>query len=226
MQIIELKIKGKDNVVRCIVVDNGNTYEDSIIKYLNYSNTTTQQIRVTNRCRTTIILPMQDLFLQQDNLGSTFKASIDNTPIPAGQTINVPVYYNGKYKGASSSPIYQFIINGATVSYKLNVINNDIIGTIESFIIEKESGELHTYTLSDFLSHYNDPNIGDTISTVMFFGAVDGLRYNNVAYIEGEEIPVSEIDLGKLTYLAPNTDDEVNITFTYKVRDTNNNIIE
>lgn len=226
MQPFELKIKEKDTIIKCLKVDNAVNYEDTIIKNTMYNNISTQTIQVTNSCKTTFVLPAQTLFIQQDNLGSTFKASIDNVPILSGQTVNVPVYYNGIYKGVSLAPVYAFILNGATVGYKLNVINNDILGVISNFIIEKNNGENHVYSASDFLSHYNDPDIGDTIAKVMFFGDVSRLRYNGLVYIEGQEIPIDDIQLGLLVYLAPTVDTQIEVVLVYKVRDTNNNIIE
>lgn len=224
--ILELKIKGKDTIIRCLLVDNSNMYEDTITKYANYNNISTKTIKVTNKCKTGLVLPMQELFMQQDNVGSTFKARIDNTPIPAGQTVDVPVYYNGIYRGASLAPVFNFIINGTPVIYKLNVVNNDILGTIESFLIEKENGEDHVFTMNDFLSHYNDPDITDTIRSVSFTGNVLSLRYQGVAYVVGTEVPVSDIILGQLVNIAPAYAGELEVTFTYKVTDTNDNIIE
>lgn len=219
-----LNIDSKDTVIKCIKVSNSSEYEDTIIKFITYNNFISNSIKVINSCNSNIILPSQVLFTQQDNLGSTFTASIDNTVISAGQSVNVSVYYNGKYKGVESNPLYIFIINGITVQYRLHVVNNDNIGIIEDFSIVKENQENHIFSATDFLNHFIDID-GDSISTVSFFINVSRLRYNGVAYTEGQEIPISDIQAGKLVYLAPITELEDSISLSYNIRDTNNNIV-
>lgn len=222
---LALKIKSKDTVVKCLKINNATEYQDTVIKYLQYNNFTSKSLQVTNICETTLILPAQPLFNQQDNLGSTFIASIDNTTIVGGQTVDVPVYYNGRYRGADNSPLYLFSFYGQSVKYRLNIVNNDNIGSIEDFTIIKENQENHTFLVTDFLNHFIDID-GDSISTVMFFNNVSRLRYNGVAYNEGTEIPMADIQLGKLVYIAPIVEIEEIGLLSYKIRDTNNNIVE
>ena len=224
MKTLTLKIKGIDTIGNCIKVVNTSTYTDTITKNQQYNNVSVKSIRVVNNCNTNFLLSGKTLFIQQDNLGSTFTASINDTTILANATVDIPVYYNGVYKGTDISPVYTFTLNGYNINYNLNINIPDTLGIISAFTISLNNRQNYIFKVSDFTSHYSDIN-GDTISSVYFYGNVSNLRYNNIAYIENTEIPISDIQAGKVVFNAPNQDALSSININYKVKDNKGKII-
>ena len=224
MKTLTLKIKGIDTISNCIKVINTSTYTDTITKNQQYNNVSTKSIKVVNNCNKEFLLSGKTLFAQQDNLGSTFTASINDTIIGANATIDIPVYYNGVYKGTDISPVYTFTLNGYNITYNLNINIPDTLGTINDFTISLNNRQNYTFKVSDFTSHYSDVD-GDTISSVYFYGNVNNLRYNNIGYVENTEVPISDIQAGKVTFIAPNQDVLSSININYKVKDNKLNII-
>ena len=224
MKTLTLKIKGIDTIGNCIKVVNTSTYTDTITKNQQYNNVSIKSIRVVNNCNTDFLLSGKTLFTQQDNLGSTFTASINATTISANTTVDIPVYYNGVYKGTDISPVYTFTLNGYNITYNLNINIPDTLGDINDFTISLNNRQNYTFKVIDFTSHYSDID-GDTISSVYFYGNVNNLRYNNIGYVENTEIPISDIQAGKVVFNAPNQDVLSSININYKVKDNKLNII-
>ena len=224
MKTLTLKIKGIDTIGNCIKVVNTSTYTDTITKNQQYNNVSTKSIKVTNNCNKDFLLSGKTLFIQQDNLGSTFTASINATTISANTTVDIPVYYNGVYKGTDISPVYTFTLNGYNITYNLNINIPDTLGDINDFTISLNNRQNYTFKVLDFTSHYSDID-GDTISSVYFYGNVNNLRYNNIGYVENTEIPISDIQAGKVVFNAPNQDALSSININYKIKDNKGNII-
>ena len=224
MKTLTLKIKGIDTIGNCIKVVNTSTYTDTITKNQQYNNVSTKSIKVTNNCNKDFLLSGKTLFIQQDNLGSTFTASINATTISANTTVDIPVYYNGVYKGTDISPVYTFTLNGYNITYNLNINIPDTLGDINDFTISLNNRQNYTFKVLDFTSHYSDID-GDTISSVYFYGNVNNLRYNNIGYVENTEIPISDIQAGKVVFNAPNQDILSSININYKIKDNKGNII-
>ena len=224
MKTLTLKIKGIDTIGNCIKVVNTSTYTDTITKNQQYNNASVKSIRVVNNCNKEFLLSGKTLFTQQDNLGSTFTASINDTTISANATVDIPVYYNGVYKGTDISPVYTFTLNGYNITYNLNINIPDTLGDINDFTISLNNRQNYTFKVLDFTSHYSDID-GDTISSVYFYGNVNNLRYNNIGYVENTEIPISNIQAGKVVFNAPNQDALSSINISYKIKDSKGKII-
>ena len=224
MKTLTLKIKGINTIGNCIKVVNTSTYTDTITKNQQYNNVSTKSIRVVNNCNTDFLLSGKTLFTQQDNLGSTFTASINDTIIEANATVDIPVYYNGVYKGTDISPVYTFTLNGYNITYNLNINIPDTLGDISDFTVSLNNRQNYTFKVLDFTSHYSDID-GDTISSVYFYGNVSNLRYNNIGYVENTEIPISDIQAGKVVFNAPNQDALSSININYKIKDNKGNTI-
>ena len=224
MKTLTLKIKGNNTIGNCITVNNTSSYTDTIIKNQQYNNVSTKSIRVVNNCNTAFLLSGKTLFTQQDNLGSTFTASINDTNIGANATVDIPIYYNGVYKGTDISPVYTFTLNGYNITYNLNINIPDTLGDINDFTISLNNRQNYTFKVLDFTSHYSDID-GDTISSVYFYGNVNNLRYNNIGYVENTEIPISDIQAGKVVFNAPNQNALSSININYKIKDNKGKII-
>ena len=224
MKTLTLKIKGIDTIGNCIKIVNTSTYTDTITKNQQYNNASTKSIRVINNCNTAFLLSGKTLFTQQDNLGSTFTASINDTNIGANATVDIPIYYNGVYKGTDISPVYIFTLNGYNITYNLNINIPDTLGDISDFTVSLNNRQNYTFKVLDFTSHYSDID-RDTISSVYFYGNVSNLRYNNIGYVENTEIPISDIQAGKVVFNAPNQDALSSININYKVKDNKGKII-
>ena len=224
MKTLTLKIKGIDTIGNCIKVVNTSTYTDTITKNQQYNNVSVKSIRVVNNCNKDFLLSGKTLFTQQDNLGSTFTATINDTTISANTTVDIPVYYNGVYKGTDISPVYTFTLNGYNITYNLNINIPDTLGDINDFTISLNNRQNYTFKVLDFTSHYSDID-GDTISSVYFYGNVNNLRYNNIGYVENTEIPISDIQAGKVVFNAPNQNALSSININYKIKDNKGKII-
>lgn len=224
MKTLTLKIKGNNTIENCITVNNTSSYTDTITKNQQYNNVSVKSIKVVNNCNKDFLLSGKTLFTQQDNLGSTFTATINDTNILANTTVDIPVYYNGVYKGTDISPVYTFTLNGYNITYNLNINIPDTLGDINDFTITLTNKQNYIFKVADFTSHYSDIN-GDTISSVYFYGNVNNLRYNNIGYIENTEIPISDIQAGKVVFNAPNQDILSSININYKIKDNKGNII-
>ena len=220
-----LKIKGKDTIIRCLKPDTTSNYLDTIVKGFNYTNTSQYSIIVKNICDTSFILPAQSLFTQNDNLGSTFEASIQDTLIPAQSTVNVPVYYNGIHNGFSAiSYTYTFSIHGVPVTYILILTTTNTIGVITDIVIDLGNRVDYTFVPTDFTTHHHDID-GDTLVSVFLFGSVNTITFNNNPYVANTEVFFTDIQAGKLKHIAPDTNNYIESLPDYKVKDSLGNII-
>lgn len=226
MKKLILTIRGIDTIRNCVKVDNNTIYVDSIIKNQVYNNVSTKSIKVTNICGKEFLLPAKTLFSQQDNFGSTFKASINEITIPANSEVNVPVYYSGIYKNTVNNPRYIFNIIDTIITYNLNVSVPDTLGSLQNITINLENRNDYVFKAVDFTSKYTDVD-GDIITDVFLYGTgTEHIRLNGVTYVEGSAIKLSDINLGKLIFVAPNQDTISSVVLTYKIKDNKNNIIE
>lgn len=224
MKPLIIKIKAKDSLATCLIADNSAVYTDTIIKEFNYNNVSQKSIVVRNICNESFTLQAQTVFTQNDNQGSSFSASIINTIIPANSTVNVPVYYNGIYKGMDFNPTYTFSINGSLITYKLEIQLNDTIGDIQDFEINLGNRIDYIFEPIDFTSHHTDID-NDLVLFVFFYGNVSSIRYNNQPYISNTIIPLTDVQLEKVKHIAPNTDIVSEINVDYGIKDSQGNLI-
>ena len=106
----------------------------------------------------------------------------------------------------------------------MNINIPDTLGDISDFTVSLNNRQNYTFKVLDFTSHYSDID-RDTISSVYFYGNVSNLRYNNIGYIENTEIPISDVQAGKVVFNAPNQDALSSININYKVKDNKGKII-
>lgn len=226
MKILKLTVKAIDTLVNCLVLDNTSTYTDAIDKNKVYVNVSTNSIKVENKCNTDFSLSGKVLFVQTDVFGSTFTATTNTINIPANSEVDIPVYYNGVYKGDSLIPIYSFTINGKVVLYSLTVteLPPEETGTISNFEYTLNNRIDYTFKKLDFTSHYIS---GGTyvIETVSLTGNVSRLKYNGTTYVSGTDIPLSGINNGLLVHVAPLEDIEKESIINYSIKDTDGNIL-
>ena len=223
MKPFKIVIKGLDTFLSCIEAPSNITLSDVIVKNYVYTDVIGKSVAVTNKCQTDILLPAKVVFTQSDGLGSTFKGSIKATNIPANSTVNIPIYYNGIYKGNNNYPTYLFYINGYLITYNMTL---DTVGEIFDFYIEKDNRINTVFAASDFINHYTDIN-GDTITHIAFFNDVSRIRYQGLPYVANTWIPIQDlVSNNLLIFLAPPIDTEEINTLSYRVKDNKNNIIE
>ena len=223
MKQLKIITKRKDTVDLCIDII-GNNYVDTIVRDFAYFDVVQQSLTVKNNCETELILPARTLFVQQDANGSTFKATVKNTVIPVGASIEIPVYYNGVYKGDLSTVLYTFTLLNTNINYRINTSSNDTLGTITDINLISSNRVNRTFSLNDFTSHFSDPD-EDTIKSVIIEGDVSYLLLNGISYTQGTKISASDINTGKLVAKAPNQNDAKTYLTTYKIEDSKNKII-
>lgn len=226
MKELRLRIKATEITTNCL--DVSTPYVDTIIKGQAYTNASTKSLTVINRCTIPVLLAAQVLFSQSDGYGSTFVASIEDTTIPAGATVTIPVLYNGIYKGISTNPIYTFVINQKTIQYTLNITVPelpDTPGSISNFTINRGNREDYTYTADDFLSHHTDAD-GDTVSKVIFKGGdISNITFNGAPYVVNTPVLLSDIVAGKLRFIAPSQDAQSTMNIQYSIINSKNVLV-
>ena len=198
-----------DTYADCIELVTGINYSDSIIKDYVYTGQSSKTIKVVNNCSTSFVLNSQTLF-SESTVGSNFVASIGSTTIPGNTTVDVPVYYNGSYKGDLLSLNYVITINGTTANYNINVIIPDVAPVTQDSTIELANRENKIISSTDLI--YSDLN-GDPITNVRFIGNTSRLFTDSghtVQYISGTELPITFI----LYYKAPDQDP----LYSYQIR--------
>lgn len=79
-----------------------------------------------------------------------------------------------------------------------------------------------TFTLSDFTSHYTDPQ-SDPLASVRLTGNVTGYKLNGVAYVANTEITAANLTAGQLTYTGNNIDTAYTYTTPYQAKDSQGN---
>ena len=202
-----------DTYVDCIELRTGINYSDSIIKDYVYTGQSSKTIKVVNNCNTSFVLNSQTLF-SESTIGSNFVASIGSTTIPGNTTVDVPVYYNGSYKGDLLSLNYVITINGTTANYNINVIIPDVAPVTQDSTIELANRENKIISSTDLI--YSDLN-GDPITNVRFIGDTSRLFTDSghtVQYISGTELPITFI----LYYKAPDQDPLYSYQIQYNVK--------
>ena len=202
-----------DTYADCIKLGTEVNYSDSIIKDYVYTGQSSKTIKVVNNCSTSFVLNSQTLFSESTE-GSNFVASIGSTTIPGNTTVDVPVYYNGSYKGSLLSLNYTITINGTTANYNLNVIIPDVAPVTQDSTIELSNRENTIVSSADLI--YSDSN-GDQITNVRFIGDTSKLFTDSgytIQYISGTELPITFM----LYYKAPDQDPLYSYQVQYNVK--------
>ena len=202
-----------DTYADCIKLGTEVNYSDSIIKDYVYTGQSSKTIKVVNNCSTSFVLNAQTIFSEAAE-GSNFVASIGSTTIPGNTTVDVPVYYNGSYKGSLLSLNYTITINGTTANYNLNVIIPDVAPVTQDSTIELSNRENTIVSSADLI--YSDSN-GDQITNVRFIGDTSKLFTDSgytIQYISGTELPITFM----LYYKAPDQDPLYSYQVQYNVK--------
>ena len=202
-----------DTYADCIKLGTGVNYSDSIIKDYVYTGQSSKTIKVVNNCSTSFVLNAQTIFSEAAE-GSNFVASIGSTTIPGNTTVDVPVYYNGSYKGSLLSLNYTITINGTTANYNLNIIIPDVTPVTQDSTIELSNRENTIVSSADLI--YSDSN-GDQITNVRFIGDTSRLFTDlgyTTQYISGTELPITFM----LYYKAPDQDPLYSYQVQYNVK--------
>ena len=202
-----------DTYADCIELVTGINYSDSIIKDYVYTGQSSKTIKVVNNCNTSFVLNSQTLF-SESTVGSNFVASIGSTTIPGNTTVDVPVYYNGSYKGDLLSLNYVITINGTTANYNINVIIPDVAPVTQDSTIELANRENKIISSTDLI--YSDAN-GDPITNVRFIGDTSKLFTDSgytTQYVSGTELPITFV----LYYKAPDQDPSYSYQIQYNVK--------
>ena len=202
-----------DTYADCVELGTGVNYSDSIIKDYIYTGQSSKTIKVVNNCSTSFILNSQTLF-SESTVGSNFVASIGSTTIPGNTTVDVPVYYNGSYKGDLLSLNYVITINGTTANYNINVIIPDVAPVTQDNTINLANRTNTTVTSSNLI--YSDPN-SDPVTNVRFFGDVSKLYTDSgltTQYVVNTELPINFT----LYFKAPDQDAAATYQVQYNVK--------
>ena len=206
-------LQKEDTYADCIELGTGVNYSDSIIKDYVYTGQSSKTIKVVNNCSTSFILNSQTLF-SESTVGSNFVASIGSTTIPGNTTVDVPVYYNGSYKGDLLSLNYVITINGTTANYNINVIIPDVAPVTQDNTINLANRTNTTVTSSNLI--YSDPN-SDPVTNVRFFGDVSKLYTDSgltTQYVVNTELPINFT----LYFKAPDQDAAATYQVQYNVK--------
>ena len=206
-------LQKEDTYADCIKLRTGVNYSDSIIKDYVYTGQSSKTIKVVNNCSTPFVLNSQNLFSESTE-GSNFVASIGSTTIPGNTTVDVPVYYNGSYKGSLLSLNYTITINGTTANYNLNVIIPDVAPVTQDNTINLANRTNTTVTSSNLI--YSDPN-SDPVTNVRFFGDVSKLYTDSgytIQYVANTELPINFT----LYFKAPDQDASATYQVQYNVK--------
>lgn len=199
-------------------------YEDTIVKGYEYKNHVQKNISIINYCDKPFDVAGFTLF-SDSNGGGNFRASIGSFSIGAGQTLNIPVKYNGIYLGSNLHPNFLININGNSSVYALvvSVPRQNQPPVISDITISLNNRQDYTLTLSDFESHFTDVD-GDSLDAVIIEGNTSNYRLAGQPIVSGTQIPKSQIVSGNLVKLAPNTDIYVEESVVWKAVDSYGNI--
>lgn len=194
----------------CIKLAPGQTYTDIIYKDLNYTGVTPKFVTVVNTCNKEFTVPATTLFTYNG-----FTASIADTVVPANQTVNIPVIYNGTYTGNAPETLRGTIsINGSTANYEVTVKLQDRPPVTQDNTINLNNREDAIVTSVNLI--YSDPD-DDPVTNVRFTGDVSRLFTDpgrTVPYVAGTELPISFT----LYFKAPDQDPEYRYEVTYAVK--------
>ena len=202
-----------DTYESCIKLQPGTNYTDTIFRDTSYTGQTPKHITVVNSCATAFVVPSQNIFTDTNN-GGNFVASISSTNIPGNSTVNIPVAYNGTYKGANNNPVYNLSLNGSTATYTLTILTPDSPPVTQDNTINLANRTNTTVTSSNLI--YSDPN-SDPVTNVRFFGDVSKLYTDSgftTKYVVNTELPINFT----LYFKAPDQDAAATYQVQYNVK--------
>lgn len=202
-----------DTYGTCIALQTGTNYTDTIFRNTLYTGQTPKYITVVNSCNTAFTVPTQTLYISNEN-GGNFTASINATNIPGNTTVNIPVIYNGTYKGVSNSPSFTINLNGSSATYTLIVQTPDSPPVTQDNTINLTNRQ--NTTVSSLNLIYSDPN-SDPVTHVRFTGDVSKLYTDaghTTLYVANTELPINFT----LYFKAPNQDAAANYSVQYNVK--------
>ena len=202
-----------DTYESCIKLQPGTNYTDTIFRDTAYTGQTPKYITVVNSCATAFVVPSQNIFTDTNN-GGNFVASISSTNIPGNSTVNIPVAYNGTYKGANNNPVYNLSLNGSTATYTLTILTPDSPPVTQDNTINLANRTNTTVTSSNLI--YSDPN-SDPVTNVRFFGDVSKLYTDSgftTQYVINTELPINFT----LYFKAPDQDAAATYQVQYNVK--------
>lgn len=202
-----------DTYETCIKLQPGTNYTDTIFRNTQYTGQTPKYITVVNSCDTPFSVPTQTLYTSTEN-GGNFTVGISSTSIPGNSTINIPVSYNGEYKGTSNSQAFTITLNTSTASYTLTILTPDSPPVTQNNTINLANRENSTVTSLNLI--YSDPN-SDPVTNVRFTGDVSRLFTDSghtTQYIANTELPINFT----LYFKAPNQDASASYTVQYNVK--------
>lgn len=197
----------------CVKLQPSTNYTDSIIRDTLYAGQSPKHITVVNTCETAFIVPAQNIFTDTNN-GGNFIASISATTIQGNSTINIPVAYNGTYKGTNNNPVYNLSLNGSTATYTLTILTADSPPITQDNTINLANRVNATITSSNLI--YSDPN-SDPVTNVRFFGDVSKLYTDSgltTPYVANTELPIGFA----LYFKAPDQDAAATYQVSYNVK--------
>ena len=202
-----------DTYESCIKLKPNTNYTDTIFRDTGYAGQTPKYITVVNSCTTSFVVPSQNIFTDTNN-GGNFIASISSTNIPGNSTVNIPVAYNGIYKGANNNPVYNLSLNGSTATYTLTILTPDSPPVTQDNTINLANRTNTTVTSSNLI--YSDPN-SDPVTNVRFFGDVSKLYTDSgltTQYVANTELPIGFT----LYFKAPDQDAAATYQVSYNVK--------
>jgi hypothetical protein len=94
--------------------------------------------------------------------------------------------------------------------------------TVTNIPISLANRGTKTFTLSDFTSHYVDPQ-GDPLTSIRLIGNITGYKLNGVAYVSNTEVTAANLASGALTYTGENIDSLYTYDTPYQAKDSQNN---
>ncbi|MDY3445534.1 hypothetical protein PG616_11875 [Riemerella anatipestifer] len=202
----------------CVKLSPNESYQDTIIRDKEYNGESQVSVLFTNMCSKSFVVPETKLFFNND-LGGNFEAIVSEFSIGANQTINIPVKYYGIAKDTSKSRSYIISLNNSSVNYLLNIVQPVITHppVIQDIEIILENRQNKQFSLSDFESYYSDLD-GHTLDAILLEGDLSAFRLNGQPISSPAEISAYDISIGKLSYMAKDTDEEVNVVVKMRVK--------
>ena len=214
MAFLIINIAGNsDTYGGCIKLHPTTNYTDTIFRETVYSGQTPKYITVVNSCTTAFVVPSQNIFTDTNN-GGNFVASISSTTIQGNTTVNIPVAYNGTYKGTNNNPVYNLSLNGSTATYTLTILTPDSPPVAQDNIINLPNRTDTSIVSSNLI--YSDPN-NDPVTNVKFFGDVSKLYTDSgftTQYVANTELPINFT----LYFKAPDQDAAATYQVQYSVK--------
>lgn len=204
----------------CVKLKPTKNYVDAIEKDHAYIDINQVQITVVNSCNKLFSVDGFTLFTDTSGNGD-FKAQVNAFTLAPYQELNVPVYYNGTYRGSDTQRVHNISLNGSTATYTLNItvpeVNHPPV--LSDINILRDNRQNYIFTLADFENHYQDPDM-DAMSSIILIGDLTNFRLNGNTITSGVEVSKYQIENEMLSYLAPNTDNETSIVLQWEAKDS------